>query len=187
MGTLKSYITARTLPGTVVEFDTFSVYLGRKLFRVYDPVTRLEYRVEKLVCTCSADHERDWPPCNSSFLFGLVTHALNVRNNNNTSHKAEMCEPLTGETPLWGRLSPRQPRRFSLGYINTLSDGAQSANSLLAKSSRQRRLFFTMCFWIKFRAPRLDSVLLLTSSLRVELPILHTFEKNEMLYFFSYP
>ena len=32
---------------------------------------------------CSADHERDWPPCKVVF-FGLATNALNVRNNNNT-------------------------------------------------------------------------------------------------------
>ena len=31
---------------------------------------------------CSADHERDWPPCKVGF-FGLATNALNVRNNNN--------------------------------------------------------------------------------------------------------
>ena len=30
---------------------------------------------------CSADHERDWPPCTVVF-FGLATNALNVRNNN---------------------------------------------------------------------------------------------------------
>ena len=30
---------------------------------------------------CSADHERDWPPCKEVF-FGLATNALNVRNNN---------------------------------------------------------------------------------------------------------
>ena len=30
---------------------------------------------------CSADHERDWPPCKLVF-FGLATNALNVRNNN---------------------------------------------------------------------------------------------------------
>ena len=29
---------------------------------------------------CSADHERDWPPCKVVF-FGLTTNALNVRNN----------------------------------------------------------------------------------------------------------
>ena len=29
---------------------------------------------------CSADHERDWPPCKVVF-FGLATSALNVRNN----------------------------------------------------------------------------------------------------------
>ena len=32
--------------------------------------------------TCSADHERDWPPCKVVF-FELATNALNVRNNNN--------------------------------------------------------------------------------------------------------
>ena len=32
---------------------------------------------------CSADHERDWPPCKVSSFFGLATNALNVRNNNN--------------------------------------------------------------------------------------------------------
>ena len=31
---------------------------------------------------CSADHERDWPPCKVVF-FVLATNALNVRNNNN--------------------------------------------------------------------------------------------------------
>ena len=30
---------------------------------------------------CSADHERDWPPC-KVVLFGLATNTLNVRNNN---------------------------------------------------------------------------------------------------------
>ena len=30
---------------------------------------------------CSADHERDWPPCKVVF-FGFATNALNVRNNN---------------------------------------------------------------------------------------------------------
>ena len=29
---------------------------------------------------CSADHERDWPPCKVVF-FGLATNAPNVRNN----------------------------------------------------------------------------------------------------------
>ena len=31
---------------------------------------------------CSADHERDWPPCKVVF-FGLATNALNMRNNDN--------------------------------------------------------------------------------------------------------
>ena len=34
---------------------------------------------------CSADHERDWPPCEVVF-FGLATNALNVRNNNKQQH-----------------------------------------------------------------------------------------------------
>ena len=34
---------------------------------------------------CSADHERDWPPCKVVF-FGLATNALNVRNNNNNNY-----------------------------------------------------------------------------------------------------
>ena len=37
---------------------------------------------------CSADHERDWPPCEVVF-FGLATNALNVRNNNNNNN----CNP----------------------------------------------------------------------------------------------
>ena len=36
---------------------------------------------------CSADHEqRDWPPWNKVVFFGLVTNALNVRNNNNNNN-----------------------------------------------------------------------------------------------------
>ena len=34
---------------------------------------------------CSADHERDWPPCKKVVFFGLATNALNVRNNNNNN------------------------------------------------------------------------------------------------------
>ena len=34
---------------------------------------------------CSADHERDWPPCKVVF-FGLATNTLNVRNNNNINN-----------------------------------------------------------------------------------------------------
>ena len=32
--------------------------------------------------SCSADHERDWPPCKVVSL-GLATNTLNARNNNN--------------------------------------------------------------------------------------------------------
>ena len=34
---------------------------------------------------CSADHERDWPPCKVVF-FGSATNALNVKNNNNKNN-----------------------------------------------------------------------------------------------------
>ena len=34
---------------------------------------------------CSADHERDWPPCKVTF-FGLATNTLNVKNNNNDNN-----------------------------------------------------------------------------------------------------
>ena len=36
---------------------------------------------------CSADHERDWPPCKKVVFFGLATNALNVRNNNSNDTK----------------------------------------------------------------------------------------------------
>ena len=43
---------------------------------------------------CSADHERDWPPCKVVFL-GLATNALNVRNNNNNlSGKLLWADPV---------------------------------------------------------------------------------------------
>ena len=42
---------------------------------------------------CSADHERDWPPCKVVF-FGLATNALNVRNNNNNQEKMEYRSDL---------------------------------------------------------------------------------------------
>ena len=39
---------------------------------------------------CSADHERDWPPCKVVF-FGLATNTLNVRNNNNNNIKDRLA------------------------------------------------------------------------------------------------
>ena len=45
---------------------------------------------------CSADHERDWPPCKVVF-FGLATNVLNVKNNNNSTK----C--LTGKRGLDGK------------------------------------------------------------------------------------
>ena len=49
---------------------------------------------------CSADHERDWPPCKVVF-FGLATNALNVRNNNNNNIAMKM--PVLGETRPLGK------------------------------------------------------------------------------------
>ena len=46
---------------------------------------------------CSADHERDWPPC-KVVSFGLATNALNVRNNNN--NKNSQARTGFGEQPL---------------------------------------------------------------------------------------
>ena len=43
---------------------------------------------------CSADHERDWPPCKVVF-FGLATNALNVRNNNNNNNIARVRQGST--------------------------------------------------------------------------------------------
>ena len=45
-----------------------------------------------LIFPCSADHERDWPPCKVVF-FGLATNALNVRNNNNNNSSARGSRP----------------------------------------------------------------------------------------------
>ena len=44
-------------------------------------------RLSIFICiSCSADHERDWPPCKVVF-FGLATNELNVRNNNNNMQR----------------------------------------------------------------------------------------------------
>ena len=39
---------------------------------------------------CSADHERDWPPCKVVF-FGLATNTLNVRNNKHVCMYVYVC------------------------------------------------------------------------------------------------
>ena len=48
---------------------------------------------------CSADHERDWPPCKVVF-FGLATNALNVRNNNKTT-TTPLAEQFPAFPPSW--------------------------------------------------------------------------------------
>ena len=53
---------------------------------------------------CSADHERDWPPCKVIF-FGLATNALNVRNNNNNNNS---CRESTGIGPINLKVVPNE-------------------------------------------------------------------------------
>ena len=43
--------------------------------------------------SCSADHERDWPPF--EVVFGLATKPLNVRNNSETTCPHGRCDSLT--------------------------------------------------------------------------------------------
>ena len=78
MGTL-------ALLGTVVEFEYSTVCLSRKLFRVYDPVTRLEYRVEKLVVPVQQTTSGIGHRVIKVVFFGFATNALKVRNNNNNT------------------------------------------------------------------------------------------------------
>ena len=64
---------------------------------------------------CSADHERDWPPCKVA----LATNTLNVRNNNNNNNNVrtmfeQRCHPvntmpvdtITKDLPISPRFSP---------------------------------------------------------------------------------
>ena len=53
---------------------------------------------------CSADHERDWPPCKVVF-FGLATNTLNVRNNKQQY------------SSVWVRGWERGERRTSASYV----------------------------------------------------------------------
>ena len=45
---------------------------------------------------CSADHERDWPPCKVVF-FGLATNALNVKNNNDNNDNNKTIDAISAE------------------------------------------------------------------------------------------
>ena len=62
---------------------------------------------------CSADHERDWPPCKVVF-FGLATNALNVRNNNNNSStlKRRPQTSVTAADLVWVCAPPRTIRKW---------------------------------------------------------------------------
>ena len=46
--------------------------------------------------SCSADHERDWPPCKVVF-FGWATNALNVRNNNNNNNSISRAASIDSD------------------------------------------------------------------------------------------
>ena len=50
--------------------------------------------------SCSADHERDWPPCKVVF-FGLATNALNATNNNNNNNSPIKEEMIAFETTVY--------------------------------------------------------------------------------------
>ena len=70
---------------------------------------------------CSADHERDWPPCKVVF-FGLATDALNVRNN--FSSQTGGCSEGLGafrfffkHTVLQKHLNPSKPSEHPSGGI----------------------------------------------------------------------
>ena len=54
---------------------------------------------------CSADHERDWPPCKVVF-FGLATNTLNVRNNNNNNNNN--CPESAGTEPVNLKVVPNE-------------------------------------------------------------------------------
>ena len=73
---------------------------------------------------CSADHERDWPPCKVVF-FGLATNALNVRNNNSPFP----CRAALGYPSALTILDPFRPRpekiltpSFLLGRFSRRAD-----------------------------------------------------------------
>ena len=76
---------------------------------------------------CSADHERDWPPCKVVF-FGLATNALNVRNNNNNNnylvlgkkqvHKYVHLPKIVDKVPINGESTGRG-RRLSIVRIES--------------------------------------------------------------------
>ena len=53
---------------------------------------------------CSADHERDWPPC-KVFFFGLAINTLNVRNNNSNTYSKSMDQPGKVANPARGQLN----------------------------------------------------------------------------------
>ena len=50
--------------------------------------------------SCSADHERDWPPCKVVF-FGLATNALNATNNNINNNSPIKEEMIAFETTVY--------------------------------------------------------------------------------------
>ena len=68
-----------------------------------------------LFFSCSADHERDWPPCKVVF-FGLATNALNVRNNNNNNNNK--CRESAGTGPVVVKVAPAKDAAFASPWTN---------------------------------------------------------------------
>ena len=74
-----------------------------------------------LFIPCSADHERDWPPCRVVF-FGLATNTLNVRinnnnnnNNNNNKNWGTRLKSLGNFLSVWLTMFP--PKSFDNFYL----------------------------------------------------------------------
>ena len=60
---------------------------------------------------CSADHERDWPPCKVVF-FGLATNTLNVRNNNKQQQLKRRESTLAARSEVLEMLGVKDGRWF---------------------------------------------------------------------------
>ena len=76
---------------------------------------------------CSADHERDWPPCKVVF-FGLATNALNVRNNNNNNARGQSMQSTA-------ELQQQHVDRLHRHTIHTTSAGMAHANGPTARAT----------------------------------------------------
>ena len=71
---------------------------------------------------CSADHERDRPPCKVVF-FGLATNSLNARNNNNNTTGDLKATALEAE--VWVETVEDSVRRFMAAWRKEEVDAAR--------------------------------------------------------------